>query len=54
MARFTGVESGQWWVNARYDRQFDELYWNVPIEVSSGETVQVELTEENAEVRQQM
>ena len=54
VARFTGVESGQWWVNTRYERPFDELYWNVPIEVSSGETVQVELTEDNAEVRQQM
>ena len=54
VARFSGVPAGDWWVNARYDRQFDELYWNVPIQVNSGETVQVELTEENAEVRQQM
>lgn len=46
------VPSGQWWVNARYDRPFDELYWNVPIDVD-GET-QVRLTEENAEVRQKM
>lgn len=52
--RFTGVKAGQWWVNARYDRQFDELYWNVPIEVESGEAIRVELTEGNAEVRQQM
>ena len=51
-ARFTGVPSGQWWVNARYDRQFDELYWNVPVEVSGEMTVQ--LTEEDAEVRQKM
>lgn len=53
IARFTGVPSGEWWVNARYDRQFDELYWNVPVDVS-GDVVQVELTEDNAEVRQQM
>jgi hypothetical protein len=34
VARFTGVKPGQWWVNARYERQFDELYWNVPVEVA--------------------
>lgn len=54
VAQFSGVESGEWWVNARYDRQFDELYWNIPIQVSGGETVEVQLTEDNAEVRQQM
>lgn len=53
-ARFTRVKAGEWWVNARYDRQFDELYWNVPIQVESGEEVRIELTEENAEVRQKM
>ncbi|MDX1674033.1 MAG: hypothetical protein R3314_04430 [Longimicrobiales bacterium] len=53
-AYFPGVPSGEWWVHARYDRQFDELYWNVPIQVNSGEELQVELTEENAEVRQKM
>lgn len=51
--RFTGVKSGEWWINARYDRQFDELYWNVPIEVT-GDEMTVELTEQNAEVRQKM
>ena len=54
VAQFMNVPAGQWWVNARYDRQFDELYWNVPIEVENGETVQVDLTADNAEVRQQM
>lgn len=54
MARFTGVREGQWWVHARYDRGFDELYWNEPIEVVRGEQVQVQLSEENAEVRQRM
>lgn len=54
VAHFNGVKEGQWWVNARYDRQFDELYWNVPVEVESGETVTVRLTEENAEVRQKL
>ncbi len=51
--RFIGVPTGDWWVHARYDRPFDELYWNVPIEVT-GEGTVVRLTEENAEVRQKM
>lgn len=54
VARFTGVKEGQWWVNARYDRPFDELYWNVPVEIIRGETVEVRLTEDNAEVRQKL
>jgi hypothetical protein len=53
IARFNGVDAGEWWVNARYDRQFDELYWNVPVQVD-GDSVLVELTETNAEVRQKM
>lgn len=53
VVRFTNVPTGQWWVNARYDQQFDELYWNVPVDVSS-EPTQIELTEANAEVRQKM
>ena len=54
VARFRGVAAGDWWVNARYDRQFDELYWNIPIQVNSGEVLEVQLTQENAEVRQKM
>jgi hypothetical protein len=53
MVRFLGVPSGEWWVNARYERQFDELYWNVPVQVE-GDSVMVDLTETNAEVRQRM
>lgn len=54
VARFKGVSAGQWWVYARYERAYDELYWNVPIEVARGEEVTVRLTEENAEVRGKM
>lgn len=54
VARFSGIKEGRWWVNARYDRQFDELYWNVPVDVEGGEEVTVRLTEENAEVRQKL
>jgi hypothetical protein len=36
---------------ARYELPYQELYWNVPIEVSRGETVQVILNRQNAQVR---
>lgn len=51
LARFNGVSPGQWWVHGRYERQFDELYWNEPIEVERGEELVVRLSGENAEVR---
>jgi hypothetical protein len=54
VARFRNVRSGRWWVYTRYDRQFDELYWNVPIEVGRGDEIQLILSEENAEVRQKL
>lgn len=54
VARFQGVDPGQWWVHSRFDRQFDELYWNEPVEVVSGEELVVRLNRENAEVRQKM
>lgn len=41
---------GRWWVFARYTLPFEELYWNIPIEVA-GDSVRVELRRENAEVR---
>lgn len=44
------LPKGEWWVHARYDLPFQELYWNVPIRVE-GEDVQVQLTRETAEVR---
>ena len=50
-AHFKGLDEGTWWVHARYDLPFHELYWNVPIEVKKGEPVQVTLSEENAEKR---
>ncbi|MGH7446588.1 MAG: hypothetical protein ACRELT_03455 [Longimicrobiales bacterium] len=49
IARFRGLRSGTWWIHARYDLPFDELYWNVPVEV--GGELQVQLTRENAQVR---
>ena len=41
---------GQYWVYARWERSFDELYWNVPLTVE-GEPVTFTLDESNAQVR---
>ena len=49
IARFRGLRRGEWWIHARYDLPFDELYWNVPIN-ADGE-MQIQLTRENAQVR---
>lgn len=54
VARFRGIPAGQWWIHGRYDRPFDELYWNIPIQVDRGDEVQMRLTEQNAEVRQKL
>lgn len=45
------VKPGQYWVYARYDLGYTELYWNVPITVERGDPVMVQLTRANAEER---
>lgn len=42
--------AGQYWVYARWERSFDELYWNVPLTVAS-EPMTFTLDESNAQVR---
>lgn len=42
---------GEWWVSARQDLPFSELYWNIPITVNRNEPVQVQLNESSAQVR---
>jgi hypothetical protein len=49
--RVRGLRTGEWWVTAHYDLPFEELYWNIPITVTRGEPVQVQLTRQTAEVR---
>ena len=48
-----GIEAkaGDYWVTARYELPYTELYWNVPITVVGGEPAQIRLTRENATVR---
>ncbi len=45
------VKPGQYWVHARYELAYTELYWNVPITVEKGEPVTVTLNRSNAEER---
>ena len=45
------VKPGQYWVYARYELAYTELYWNIPIEVIGGEPLQVSLSRANAEER---
>ena len=50
-SRSLRVRPGRYWVHARYELPYVELYWNVPVDVARGEPVQVRLTRENAEER---
>ena len=45
------MTAGNWWVHARQELPYSELYWNVPISVETGDPLQVRLTRENAQVR---
>jgi hypothetical protein len=44
------VPEGRWWVYARYTLPYEELYWNLPVEVT-GDSTLVQLTPANAERR---
>lgn len=51
VVRITGLKKGeQYWVHARYELAFEELYWNIPV-TPGDEPVQVQLTRETAQVR---
>ncbi len=45
------VPPGDYWVHARYELPSEELYWNIRITVVRGESQEVRLSRENAEVR---
>ena len=45
------ADAGDYWVTARYELPYTELYWNVPITVVRGEPEQVRLTRDNATSR---
>lgn len=50
MAQFD-VPPGRYWVYARHELPYDELYWNVEIEVARAEPAALRLSRENAELR---
>lgn len=52
VVRFS-LKPGQWWVHARYDLMFDELYWNVPVDAQRGEPISVTLDRSTAQIRPQ-
>jgi len=45
------VPEGEYWVHARLEEVYNELYWNVPVSVTGGEPTTVTLTRDNAELR---
>jgi hypothetical protein len=45
------VPPGEWWIHARHELPYQELYWNVPVTVVRGEPQEIRLTEGNAQVR---
>jgi len=45
------VKPGRYWVYARYELPYTELYWNFPIEVVKGEPMTVTLNRANAQER---
>ena len=45
------VPPGEYWVYARHELPYDELYWNVPLTVTRGDPVVLRLTRANAQLR---
>lgn len=45
------VPAGRYWVHARYELAYTELYWNLPIDVEGGEPMTIVLNRENADER---
>ena len=50
-AALVEVAPGRYWIYARYELLYDELYWNVPVTVERGDPVVVRLNRANAERR---
>jgi DNA repair ATPase RecN len=45
------VKPGNYWVTARFDLPYTELYWNVPVVVKRGKPIEVLLNNKNATER---
>jgi hypothetical protein len=49
--RIMKLKKGQWWIYAYYPLVYEELYWNMPVEVTGGEPAVVLLNHESATKR---
>ncbi len=45
------LDPGTYWVFARHELPYNELYWNLPITLVKGEPLSIRLSRDNAEVR---
>lgn len=45
------LKKGQWWIYAYYPLVYEELYWNMPVEVAGGDPAVVTLNRESAKKR---
>ncbi len=45
------ISKGEWWISARYELPYTELYWNIPVTVSGRDPIQIILNRENAITR---
>jgi hypothetical protein len=45
------ASAGRWWVHTRYALPYEELYWNVPVDLAGGELDTLILDTANAELR---
>lgn len=50
MATFE-APAGNWWVHARQELPYSELYWNEPVTLERGDPLTLTLSRENAQVR---
>lgn len=45
------AKAGSYWIHARYDLPYTELYWNVPVTLEGREPQEIHLTRANAKAR---
>jgi len=50
VATFSGMKQGDYWIHARFEGPFTELYWNVPVQVGR-DPVTVQLNKQTAQER---
>ncbi len=46
-----GLDAGQWWIFARYELPFEEMYWNVPVTLEGTDPTTITLNAANAILR---